>query len=177
MIKNRNIPQKRLNEQRQTNQDVLNEVIRRVLQPLTFKQNPTAESGYYNILCAAGNFRRWKPVFAAWLVDYPEYRYLHHFEWHVCVSCDCPKNEHGDYVPPDKQHLQRDHNLYRTLSNANTKAANAELSSRNVHQGFNVFEHIPCIVSYLPKHDLLHTEEIGMLDHLQKWMFHFMKTH
>jgi len=45
-IKNCNIPQKPLDEQRQTNREVLNEVLRRVLQPLTFKQNPNAESGY-----------------------------------------------------------------------------------------------------------------------------------
>jgi len=40
-----------------------------------------------------------------------------------------------------------------------------------------VFQHIPCIMSDLPKPDLLHTMQIGMLDHLQKWIFHFMKTH
>ena len=32
-------------------------------------------------------------------------------------------------------------------------------------------------MSDLPKPDLLHTMQIGMLDHLQKWIFHFMKTH
>jgi hypothetical protein len=32
-------------------------------------------------------------------------------------------------------------------------------------------------VSDLPKPDLLHTMQIGMLDHLQKWIFHFMKMH
>jgi len=64
-IKNRNVPQKRLDEQRQTNREVLNEVLWRVLHPLTFKQNPSAESGYYNVLCADGNFRRCKPVLAA----------------------------------------------------------------------------------------------------------------
>jgi len=72
-IKNRNIPQKWLDKQRQTNQEVLNEVLRWVLQPLTFKQNPNAESGYYNILCTDGNFMRCKPVLAAWLEDCPEY--------------------------------------------------------------------------------------------------------
>jgi len=40
-----------------------------------------------------------------------------------------------------------------------------------------VFRHIPCIVSDLPKPDLLHTMQIGMYDHLQKWIFHFMKMH
>jgi len=33
------------------------------------------------------------------------------------------------------------------------------------------------MVSDLPKPNLLHTMQIGMLDHLQKWIFHFMKTH
>ena len=28
-----------------------------------------------------------------------------------------------------------------------------------------------------PKPDLLHTLQIGMLDHLQMWMFHLMNTH
>ena len=45
-IKNRNIPQTRLDEQRQTNREVLNNVHQVVLQPLTFKQNRNAESGY-----------------------------------------------------------------------------------------------------------------------------------
>jgi len=43
-IKNRNIPQKRLDEQRHTHWEVLNEVLQRVLQPLTFERNPSAES-------------------------------------------------------------------------------------------------------------------------------------
>jgi len=148
-IKNRNILQKGLDEQRQTNRAVLNEVLLRLLQPPTFKHNPSAESRYYNVLCADGNFRRCKMVFAAWLANCPEYSDLHHLERHVCFWCKCPKNELGDYVPPDKQHPRQDHNLYRTLGDANTKAANAELSSRHVHQGFNVFRHIPCIVSDL----------------------------
>jgi len=176
-IMKRNIHQKRLDEQRQTNKDVLNEALRRLHQPLTFKQNRRAESRYYNFLCADGNFRHCRPVWAAWLIECPEYSDLHHLERHVCFWCECPKNELGDYVPPDKQHPRWDHNLYRTLSDANTKVANAELSSGHVHRGFNVFQHISCIVSDLPKPDLLHTMQIGMLDHLQKWIFHFMKTH
>jgi hypothetical protein len=61
-FKNGNIPQKPLDEQLQTKRDVMNEVLRRVLQPLTYKQHPSAESGNYNVLCADGNFRRCKPV-------------------------------------------------------------------------------------------------------------------
>jgi len=80
-------------------------------------------------------------------------------------------------VPLDKQHPRRDHNLYRTLSDANSKAADAELSSRHVHRGFKVIRHNPCIVSVLPNPNLLHSMQIGMLHHLQKWIVHFMKIH
>jgi len=171
-ITNPNIPQKPLDEPRQTNREMLNEVLRRILQPLSFKQNSSAGCGYYKVLCADGNFRRCKPVLAAWLEDCPEFSDLHHLERHVCFRCKCSKNELGDYVHPDKEHPWRDHNLYGMLSDANTKAADAELLSRHVHRGFNVFRHIPCIVSDLPKPDLLHTMQIGMLDHLQQWPLH-----
>jgi len=110
-IKNRNIPQKRLDEQWQTNREVLNEVLRQLLQPLTFKHNPSAESGYYNVLFVDGKFRCCKPVLAAWLAGYPEYSDLHHFKRHVCFWCECPNNDLGDYVPPDKKHPRRDQNL------------------------------------------------------------------
>jgi hypothetical protein len=132
-IKHCNIPQKRLDKQRPTNRKVLNEVLRRVLQPLTFKQSPNAESGNYNVFSADGNFRCCKPVLAAWLADCAEYSNIHHLERHVSFWCECPKNELGYHVPSDKQHPRRDHNLYRKLSNANTKVPNAELLSRLVH--------------------------------------------
>jgi len=120
---------------------------------------------------------RCKPVLAASLADCPEYSDLHHLKRHVWFWCECAKNTLGDYVPPDKQHPWRDHNLYRTLSHDNMEASNAELLSHYVHEEFNVFWHIPCIMSNLPKPDLLHTMPIGRLDHLLKWIFHFMKTH
>ena len=85
--------------------------------------------------------------------------------------------EHGDYVPPDKQHARRNHNLYRTLSDANTKEADAELSSCHVYQEFHEFWCITCIMRDILKPDLLHTIQIGMLNHLQKWIFQFIMTH
>jgi hypothetical protein len=132
-IKNCNIHQKRLDEKRQTNQEVLNEVLRWVRRPLTFKQHPSADSGYYSVLCADGNFRCCKPVLSAWLADCPEYSDVHHLERPGCFWCECPTNELGDYVHPDKQYPRRDHNLYGTLSDANTRAADAELPSHHVH--------------------------------------------
>jgi hypothetical protein len=82
-----------------------------------------------------------------------------------------------NYVPSDKQHPRRDHNLDRTLSDANTKAADAELSLHLVHSRFNLSQHIPCIVSDHPKPALLNSMQIGMLDHLQKLIFNNMKMH
>jgi hypothetical protein len=174
-IKNCNIPQKRLDEQLQTNHEVLNKVLRRILRPLSITLNPSADSEYYNVLCADYNFRRCKPVSAAWIADCPDHSDLHHLERHVCFWCVCPKNKLGEYVPSDKQHPRWDRNLYRTLSDANTKAADAELSSHHVHREFNMFRRIPCIVSDLSNPDLLHTMLIGMRNHLQKCIFHFMK--
>jgi hypothetical protein len=80
-------------------------------------------------------------------------------------------------VPPDKQYPRWDHNAYRMLSDATTMAVDTELSSHHVHLGFSVFLHIPFIVSNLPKHNLLHTMLISMLDHHEKSISHFMKTH
>jgi len=77
-------------------------------------------------------------------------------------------NELGHYVASDKRYCRRDHNQWRTLSDANNKAADAELSPRHVHQGFSMFQHIPCIVSDLLKPNLLQTMQICMLDHPQK---------
>ena len=100
-IDNRTIPQKRLDEQRRSNREVLNDVPWRLLQPLTLKQNPGAGRGYYNFLCADGNIRRCKLVLAALFADYAEYCNLHHLERHVCFWCKCPMNELGDLVLPD----------------------------------------------------------------------------
>jgi len=86
-IKNRNIPQMRLDQQRQTSREVLNEVLQRLLKPLNFDQNRSAQCGYLKVLCADGNFRRCKPVLAAWFADCAEYSDLHHLERHVCVWC------------------------------------------------------------------------------------------
>jgi len=155
---------------------LLNEVLQRVLQPLTIKQNPSTGSRYYNVLGADDNFRCCKLVLAAWLADCPEYNDVHYLERHVRFWCECPKNKLGDYVPPDKQHPRWDHNLYRTLSDANTKAAYTALSSRHVHRSFIMFWQIPCIVCDPLKPDLLHSLQIGMLDHLQEWISHFMMT-
>jgi hypothetical protein len=135
---------------------LLPEVLQQVLQTLTCKQNCGTESGYFKGICAVRNVRRRKLVLAAWLADCQEYNNLYHLDPPVCFWYKCPKTELGDYIPPDMQRPQRNHNLYRMLSNGNTKAANAELSSHNIHQEFNMFGHIPSIVRDFLKPNLLH---------------------
>ena len=98
------------------------------------------------------------------VADCPEYSDLHLRERLVCIWCERPKHELGHNVSPDKEHPRGDHNLYRKLTDANTKAANADLSSRHVQRRLNLFRQIPCSVSDLPKPDLLNTMLIGMLD-------------
>jgi hypothetical protein len=61
------------------------------------------------------------------------------------------------------------------LSDEITKAADAEHLSRHIYWEFDVVRPIPCIVSDLHTPDLFHTIQIGMLEHLKKWIFHFMK--
>jgi hypothetical protein len=82
-IKNRNISPQRVNELRQTTREVPITVLRRVRQPLNFKEHPSTESRYYNVLSADGNFRSCKPVLAAWVADCPEYSDLQHLVQHV----------------------------------------------------------------------------------------------
>jgi len=91
---------------------VLNEVFWWELHNLAFKQHPSTESRYNNVLCADGNFRCCKPVLAAWLAENREDSNLHHLDHHVCFWCECPKHKQGDYVAPDKEHPRQDHNLY-----------------------------------------------------------------
>jgi hypothetical protein len=153
------------------------DVLWRLLQLLTVKQITSTGSGYYNVLSASGNFRNWELVWAAWFSDCPEYRDQHHLERHVCFRCECPKNELGEYVHPNKEHPRGEHNLCRILSDANSKAGDAEHSSRYVHRVSNMFRYMPCTVIDHPKLNLLHTMEIGMLYHFQTWIFYFMTTH
>jgi hypothetical protein len=111
-IKNGNIPQTQQNVQQQIIWVVQNQVLRWVLQTLSFKNNPIATSGLYNILCADGNVSCWKPVLAAWLADCSECSNLHHLDRQVRFCCEYPKTELGECVPSDKQHHQRDYDLY-----------------------------------------------------------------
>ena len=90
-IKNCNCSQKWLDEQRQTKRELLTNVLQCVLQPFPIIQNPCTVSRYYNVLRADGNFRCWTLVLAAWLAVGTKYSDVHHLDWHICFSCECPR--------------------------------------------------------------------------------------
>jgi hypothetical protein len=112
----------RLADQCNTHRNILQEVLRNILEPLTFQPNSTyavqnsmsssgrqsnvniSLDGYYNILCADGQYRHCKSVLAAWQADSPEYNDLHNLERGVCYWCECPKSQLGDYIGPGKDH-------------------------------------------------------------------------
>jgi hypothetical protein len=110
-IKNHNVFQNWLDEQRQTYREVLNEVLWQLFKCPMIIKNPRTTSGYYNGLCADGNFRHCKTVLAALLADCSERSNLHHLKPHVCFWCEYPKNELGHCVPSDMQYPWWDHNL------------------------------------------------------------------
>jgi len=105
--------------------------------------------------CANDYFRRCFASPTAWIADYPEHRDLHNIKNGICYWCECPHDEMGEF--PVKPYECRDHTLYRMLGDTNSAAAKARLTRPRVHQGSNVLWYLDCIVSDLPKSDLLHT--------------------
>ena len=71
----------------------------------------------------------------------------------------------------------RNHTLYRQLWEQDTSQSIADLKSRNVNPSFNILWGLESVTSLLPKPDLLHTMQIGMLKHLLGWLQEFLKKH
>jgi len=78
---------------------------------------------------------------------------------------------------PVRPYPIRDHDKERVLSVANTATANVRLASFDVHQGYNLLWDLDCMTSDLPKPNLLHTMQLGMLKHLLEWLSVFLKQH
>jgi len=78
---------------------------------------------------------------------------------------------------PVRPYPMLDHDKYRAPRVANTTTANARLVSFDIHQGSNVFWDFNCVTSDLPKSDLLHTMQLGMLKHVLGWLSVFLKQH
>jgi hypothetical protein len=169
-IKMRDVPVSQHNAQKEHNRMIQQHVLRHVLGPLM-----DTDRRIFYARCADDYFRRCVASPAAWIADYSEHRDLHNIKNGSCYWCECPHDEMGEF--PVKPYERRDHTLYRTLSDANTPAAKARLTRHGVHQGSNVLWHLDCVVSDLPKPDLLHTMQLGMLKHLLGWLQDFLKQH
>ena len=86
-----------------------------------------------------------------------------------------PTRRNGEF--PVKPYECRDHTLYRIVSDTNSAVAKIHYTCHGVHQGSNVLWYLDCIVSDLPKPDLLHTMQLGMVKHLLRWLQDFLKQH
>ena len=67
--------------------------------------------------------------------------------------------------------------MYCMLSGSNTPVSIAELKLHDVNPGFNSLWYLDCVTSDLPKPELLHSMQIGMLKHLLTWLHEFSKQH
>lgn len=173
-IKMREIPLKKRNAQREHNRIVSQHVLQHVMQGLLHSENGN-HSFYAH--CADGSYRYCYPTLAGWMADYPEHRDLHNIRNGVCYWCECPQGEMGELRQWKDQHPLRDHTLYRQLSDKNTPESIANLKQHNINPGLNILWYLDCVTSDLPKPDLLHTMQIGMLKHLLQWLHEFLKQH
>ena len=165
----RDIPPSEYKELKEPNRMVLQHVLLHILGPLM-----RAEHRVFFAWCADGPFRRCVASPVTWIADYPEHRELHNIKNGVCW-CKCLQAEMGQL--PVRPYPICDHDKYRVLSIANTATANARLAGFDVHQGYNILWDLDCMTSNLPKPDLLHTMQLGMLKHLLGWLSMFLKLH
>jgi len=173
-VKMRDIPAKKRNAQREHNRMVMQHVLQHILQDL---RNDQGQVQHFDAHCADGKVRHCYPTLAAWMADYPEHCNLHNIKSGVCYWCECPQESMGDMPRLADRYVLRDHALYQHQWNENTTHSIADLKSRNVNAGFNILWCLESIVSDLPKPDLLHTMQIGMLKHLLAWLQDFLKQH
>ena len=169
-IKLCDVPISQYTAQKEHNRTIQQHVLHHVLEPLM-----DANRQVFNARCADGYFRHCVASPAAWIADYPEHRDLHNVKNGICYWCECPYKQMGEF--PVKPHEHRIHTLYRMLSETNTPEAKVHLTHRGVHQGSNVLWDFDCVVSDLPKPDLLHTMQLGMLKHLLGLLQDFLKQH
>ena len=173
-VKMPDLPAKKRNAQREHNRMVMQHVLQHVLEDVRTDQGLVQ---HFHAQCADGKVRRCYPSLAAWMADYPEHCNLHNIKSGVCYWCECPQEKMGDMLRLADRFPPRDHTLYRRIWERETTQSEANLRSRNVNPGFNILWYLESVTSDLPKPDLLHTMQIGMLKHLLGWLQDFLKQH
>jgi len=175
-VKMREVPAKIRNAQREHNRSVVQNVLKHVMQDLLASGSKEQRHGQdFYTFCADGQVRHCHPILAAWMADYPEHCNLHNIKSGVCYWCECPQKEMGDMPRVEDRYPPRDHTLYRRLWEHGDVT---ELKGRSVNSGGNVLWYLKGVtIGDLPKPDLLHTMQIGMLKHLLGWLQCFLKQH
>ena len=179
-VKMREVPAKIRNAQREHNRAIMQNVLKHVMHGLLadgVEGQPQVSVRSFYAYCADGRVRHCYPILAAWMADYPEHCNLHNIKSGVCYWCECPQDEMGDMPRVEDRCPPRDHTLYRKLWEEDTAQSLADLKGRNVNTGWNILWSLESIISDLPKPDLLHTMQIGMLKHLLGWLQDFLKHH
>ena len=170
-VKMREVPAKIRNAQREHNREVIQNVLGYVMQDLL------VDARDFYAYCADGRVRYCHPILAAWMADYPEHCNLHNIKSGVCYWCECPQEEMGNMPRAEDRYLPRDHAFYRQQWEENTAESLANLKPWNINSGGNILWYLEGVTSDLPKPDLLHTMQIGMLKHLLGWLQDFLKQH
>ena len=146
------------------NREVLPGVLAHVLRPFL-------ETGgcRFNALCADGQYRLCYSPLSAWIANYPEYINLMQLRYGDCVWCESSSSVAGNF--PDRMAPFRDHALYERLL-LDDKVD--ELTQRGVIPTCNVLWQTGAVVGDLPKPDLLHCMQLGILNHLMDWVMDFL---
>jgi hypothetical protein len=87
-----------------------------------------------------------------------------------CVWCETRSSEAGDF--PDRMSPFREHALYQRLL---LDGKVEELDRRGVLDAENVLWRTGAVVGDLPKPDLLHCIQLGILSHLLDWVVNFLQ--
>jgi Plavaka transposase len=136
-----------------------------------------AVDGYY-AQCADGKVRHCFPRLAAWIADYPEHSMLGGFSNGYCQWCEVEKDSLG--ANPDTMGRLpdlRDHKRYQQLFRDGSTESIAELHQRGIRPTENPLWQTGANIHDLPKPDLLHTMQLGMIKHLIEWIEMLCKAH
>ena len=176
--------------QRDINQQVLCDIAKIVLEPVT--RFPTGGDINSGALwpCSDGKMRCCWPIFASWLADHIEHANLMGVKDNAGPKCQTPKDKLGSRIlPPDLESHRRKSAVfqqkYREYQNAKTASH---------HQAIKITEDwfesmgarpVPCIFWDLPyveaydHHwpDILHIIYITTFNHLMTWIEGYLQRH
>jgi hypothetical protein len=184
--KNSNLSGVSEQQQRKFNSEVMHDVIRQIF-ACWFRDTQSPAQDYihsdvsdtFYSLCSDSQYRLFYPRLAGWLADFPEQMALHNLASNSCPWCEVSEKELGVYpsrFPPRNHVTYRKIFLQPTTSTAGAKGA-PDLARHFVKTLPNAFWSLPCDPVDLPKPDLLHTIQLGLLKHLMEWNHDLLQRH